>query len=246
MSENTPSTPEPRRPQDEPVQPGEQPTYEQASEQPGLGQPTSEQATPEQAAPEQPAFEQPAVEQPAVEQPAYEEPGDQQPPSVQTADQPVYQQGYEQGSQPQYGPGAQQGSGQQGYEQPHQQSYQQGYGPGAANQLSPNDERTWSIAAHLSPFLASFVGLPFLGPLVIYLVFRDRGPFVRHHAAQALNFQIIVAIGLLISIPLMFVVIGIFTAIAIGIAAIILQIVAAIEANNGKWYRYPLTPDWVK
>ena len=23
-------------------------------------------------------------------------------------------------------------------------------------------------------------------------------------------------------------------------------IIAAVEANNGEWYRYPLTPDWVK
>jgi uncharacterized Tic20 family protein len=139
---------------------------------------------------------------------------------------------------------------QQAQEQPYQQGYQQGYqqpyaaaGPAP---LSPTDERNWSIAAHLSPFLASFVGLPFLGPLVIYLVFRDRGPFIRHHAAQALNFQIIVAIGLLISVPLMFVLVGFVTAAIIAVAAIVFQIVAAVEANNGKWYRYPLTPDWVK
>ena len=129
---------------------------------------------------------------------------------------------------------------------PAQGYVQQGYVQQGPSQLSPADERTWSIAAHLSPFLASLIGLPFLGPLVIYLVFRDRGPFVRHHAAQALNFQIIVAIGLLISIPLMFVIVGFITAAVIGVAAIVFQIVAAVEANNGKWYRYPMTPDWVK
>ena len=133
----------------------------------------------------------------------------------------------------------------QAQDQPYQQGYQQPYAAGPAP-LSPTDERNWSIAAHLSPFLASFVGLPFLGPLVIYLVFRDRGPFVRHHAAQALNFQIIVAIGILISVPLMFVLVGFVTAAIIAVAAIVFQIVAAVEANNGKWYRYPLTPDWVK
>jgi hypothetical protein len=139
---------------------------------------------------------------------------------------------------------AQQGYAQQGYQQ---QGYpQQGYPVSGQAPLAPNDEKTWSIAAHLSPFLASLIGLPFLGPLVIYLVFKDRGPFIRHHAAQALNFQIIVAIGLLISIPLMFVLIGFVTAAIIAVAAIVLQIVAAIEANNGKWYRYPMTPDWVK
>ena len=112
--------------------------------------------------------------------------------------------------------------------------------------LSPADERTWSIAAHLSPFLASFIGLPFLGPLVIYLVFRDRGPFIRHHSAKALNFQIIVAIGLLISIPLMFVIVGFVTAAVIGVVRDRVPDRRAVEANNGEWYRYPMTPDWVK
>lgn len=186
-------------------------------------------STPEQQ-PQEPAQAQPD-EQVAAPQPEY---------------QPEYQQGYGQGYQQGYGQDYPQAGYQQaGYQQPYGQGYQQPYAAGPG-QLSPTEERNWSIAAHLSPFLASFVGLPFLGPLVIYLVFRDRGPFIRHHAAQALNFQIIVAIGLLISIPLMFVIVGIFTAIAIGIAAIVFQIVAAIEANNGKWYRYPLTPDWVK
>lgn len=175
-----------------------------------------------------------------------QEPAQAQPDEQVAAPQPEYQQGYGQGYQQGYGQDYPQAGYQQaGYQQPYGQGYQQPYAAGPG-QLSPTEERNWSIAAHLSPFLASFVGLPFLGPLVIYLVFRDRGPFIRHHAAQALNFQIIVAIGLLISIPLMFVIVGIFTAIAIGIAAIVFQIVAAIEANNGKWYRYPLTPDWVK
>ena len=243
MSENTPSTPEPQRPQDEPVQSGEPPVVEQPADQPAYEEPGDQSPPYVQPADQQPAYEQPSYEQ-AGDQPPYQQPTEQpaygQPAYGQPTEQTAYQQqGYDQGYQQGY---AQQGYAQQGYQQPYGQP---GYGA-APNQLSPTDERTWSIAAHLSPFLASFVGLPFLGPLVIYLVFRDRGPFVRHHAAQALNFQIIVAIGLLISIPLMFVVIGIFTAIAIGIAAIVLQIVAAIEANNGKWYRDPLTPDWVK
>jgi uncharacterized Tic20 family protein len=135
---------------------------------------------------------------------------------------------------------------------PQQQAYpqpgypQQAYTASGPAPLSPADERTWAVAAHLSPFLASFVGLPFLGPLVIYLVFRDRGPFVRHHAAQALNFQIIVMIALVVFGLLSLALIGIPFFIATGVAAIVFQIIAAVEANNGKWYRYPLTPDWVK
>lgn len=120
-----------------------------------------------------------------------------------------------------------------------------GYAP-AAKPMSPADERTWAMLAHASGFVASIVGLPFLGPLIIYLIFKDRGPFVRHHAAQALNFQLIVMIAFLVSIPLWFILIGIPLSIAIVIGAIVFMIIAIIEAGKGTWYRYPLTPDWVK
>ena len=39
--------------------------------------------------------------------------------------------------------------------------------------------------------------LGFVAALVMYLVFRDRGPFVRHHSANALNIQIIAGIVML-------------------------------------------------
>ena len=212
-----------------------------SDDQPQAGQSAQEtpgaQPLPEASAPEQGASTEQTPEH-AYEQPTGEQAFAEQAPGQQGyAEQAPGQQGY-----------AEQAPGQQAYsDQGYGQGYAQpGYQAGVAKPMTPSDERTWAIAAHLSPFLASFVGLPFLGPLVIYLIFRDRGPFVRHHSAQALNFQIIVAIGILISIPLMFVIIGIVTAIIIGVAAIVFQIVAAVEANNGKWYRYPLTPDWVK
>lgn len=129
---------------------------------------------------------------------------------------------------------------------PHQPAAGQPYGPPAAQPMSPADEKLWSTLVHLSPFVASVVGLPFLGPLIVYLVLKDRGPFIRFHAAQALNFQLIVMIGILVSLPLMFVIVGFFTLVVIVIAAFILQIVAAVQANSGQWYRYPMTPDWVK
>ena len=40
--------------------------------------------------------------------------------------------------------------------------------------------------------------------------------------------------------------IGIPFLIATGIAWVILSIVAAVKANNGEWYRYPMTPELVK
>lgn len=120
-----------------------------------------------------------------------------------------------------------------------------GYGqpPG---QMSPQDEKTWATLVHLSAFVAYVVAIPLLGPLIIYFVLRDRGPFIRHHATQAVNFQIIIIIAYLISVALWPVLIGIPLTIATAIVAIIFQIQAAVAANRGEWYRYPMTPDWVK
>ena len=48
----------------------------------------------------------------------------------------------------------------------------------------------WSVLAQLGGTFLSF-----LVPLVIYLVFKDRDPFVRRHSAPALNFHITLAIA---------------------------------------------------
>ena len=53
--------------------------------------------------------------------------------------------------------------------------------------MSTQDERTWSILAHLSMFLNLVTG--FLGPvaaLIIWLVYRDRSQKVAFHALQAM------------------------------------------------------------
>ncbi len=109
----------------------------------------------------------------------------------------------------------------------------------AGTPLSVSDERLWAMLAHLSPFVAAFVGLPFLGPLVIYLLYRDRSPFVRSQSLEALNFQITLAIGYVISVVLIFLLIGIPMLVVLGIVSIVFQIIAAIAANRGEDYRYP-------
>ena len=122
------------------------------------------------------------------------------------------------------------------------------YAP-AAKPMTPQEERTTGMAAHGVALLATVVSaglLSFVVALVMYLVFRDRGPFVRHHSANALNVQIIVGIVFLISIPLMFVLIGFVTFAAAWLFAVIVHIIGAVKANNGEWYNPPLTPNFVK
>lgn len=110
-----------------------------------------------------------------------------------------------------------------------------GYPP-AAMPLSPTDERMWAMLSHVGGLFFSFVA-----PLVVYLVFRDRSALVRNQAAEALNFQIMVMIGMVVSAVLSIVLIGFLTMLIVGIADLALCIMAAMAANRGEYYRYPAT-----
>ena len=88
--------------------------------------------------------------------------------------------------------------------------------------------------------------LGFVGSLVIYLMYKDRGPFVRQHAANSLNIQIITGIVLLVSFPLMLVLVGFLTYGLALLFAFIVHILAAVKANSGEWYSPPFTPSFVK
>ncbi|MEO7070227.1 MAG: DUF4870 domain-containing protein [Nostocoides sp.] len=115
--------------------------------------------------------------------------------------------------------------------------------------LNPQQERGWATASHVIPLVAMVLSagvLGFVASLVMYLVMRDRGPFVRQAAANSLNVQIITGIVLVISVPLMLVLIGFATWGLALVFAFIVHVIAAIKANQGEWYSPPLTPHFVK
>ena len=109
-----------------------------------------------------------------------------------------------------------------------------------ASQAS-KEEQNWAMVCHLSA-LAGFL-IPFgniVGPLVVWLIKRAEMPLVDSNGKESINFQITVMLGILICIPLMFVLIGIPLAFAIGLAALILTIMAAVKVSNGETdYKYP-------
>lgn len=114
------------------------------------------------------------------------------------------------------------------------------YSPGPG--YAPPEDTTWAVLVHLSYVIASALPIAFIfGPLVVMLVAGPQRPFTRANAVEALNFQLTVLIALLVCIPLMFVIIGIFLAIAIGITGIVLCILAAVAASRRETYRYPMT-----
>ena len=115
--------------------------------------------------------------------------------------------------------------------------------------ITPAQERTLGAAAHAVPLVAMILSagtLGFVGSLVIYLMYKDRGPFVRQHAANSLNVQIITGIVLLISFPLMLVLVGFVTYALALVFAFVLHVIGAIKANNGEWWDPPMTPRFVR
>ncbi len=109
------------------------------------------------------------------------------------------------------------------------------------------ESRNWAMAAHLSALIGLVIGFSFLGPLVVYLVRRD-DPYVRAHAAEALNFNLSVLIYALVGgfvlVLLILLIVGIVLiplAIAAFVAWIVLVVVAGVKASRGELYRYPLT-----
>ncbi len=110
------------------------------------------------------------------------------------------------------------------------------------------DERMWGMLCHLSALAAVF-GIPMLnilGPLVVWLLKKNTSPFVDEQGKSALNFQITATIAGLVCIPLVFLGIGIFLLIAIGIADLIFVIIASIKVNQGETYKYPVTLTLIK
>ncbi|NQU85252.1 MAG: DUF4870 domain-containing protein [Mariniphaga sp.] len=104
------------------------------------------------------------------------------------------------------------------------------------------DEKQWGMFTHLAA-LATFV-IPLgniVGPLIIYMIKKDEYEFVADQGKEVLNFQITWTIIFFISAILILAVIGIFMLIGFGIAWLILVIIGVSKANQGEYYRYPLT-----
>jgi len=111
----------------------------------------------------------------------------------------------------------------------------------------PKDERTWAMFCHLSA-LIGMIGIPSLvGPLVIWLVKREEYGLVNDQGKEALNFQLTMLIGFLICIPLVFACgVGAILALVLGIVDLVFIIIAALKANEGVCYRYPMCIRFIK
>jgi uncharacterized Tic20 family protein len=110
------------------------------------------------------------------------------------------------------------------------------------------DDRMWAMICHLSA-LCGFIGVPFghiLGPLVVWLMKRDESPFIDAHGKEALNFQMSMTIYLIIAAFFSLFLIGIPFLIGLIIAGVVFVVVAGVKANDGFYYKYPITIRFLK
>ena len=139
------------------------------------------------------------------------------------------------------------------------QTEEQNYGvvrEHGANQaaMRVQEEKTWSVLAHLSVFLNIFTG--FLGPavaLVIWLVYRDRSPKVAFHALQSMWYQVawlvLLGIGWAFTGLLMLILVGFLLVPVMALLTLVPFINAAYAAyrvGQGVNYRYPFVADLIE
>jgi len=115
---------------------------------------------------------------------------------------------------------------------------------------------TWGMLCHLSALLgflwfplSSLMPLPFghlLGPLVFWLIKRNDYAFVDEQGKESLNFQLSMTIYGILASLLIFVIIGFFMLIILGVVNVVLVIIASVKASNGESYKYPFTIRFLK
>jgi len=113
--------------------------------------------------------------------------------------------------------------------------------------LSPGEDKQWAALAHFGGVLG------WLPPLIIWLIFKDRGRLADQEGKEALNFQITVSIAVVVAWLLG----GILAVILIGylffvlawalqIVGVVFAIIAGVKVNNGGTYRYPIAFHLIK
>jgi uncharacterized protein len=107
--------------------------------------------------------------------------------------------------------------------------------------------RQWAMFVHL----ASLIGLvvPFgglVGVLVMWQMKRQEFPEIDPHGKEAMNFQLSMMIYMFVSVLMIFIIVGILTTLILGLVWIILPIIGAVNANDGKLWRYPLVIPFFK
>ena len=113
--------------------------------------------------------------------------------------------------------------------------------------LQTPDQRQMCMFLHLAQ-LANVILFPIgiIVPIVIWQTQKDKIPGLDAHGKMVVNWMISSTIYAIVSIVLMFFIIGFLTILAVGIMGIVFPIIGGIKANNGELWDYPLTIKFLK
>ena len=109
------------------------------------------------------------------------------------------------------------------------------------------EERTWGMLCHIGIFVGHFIPLGnFFAPLIIWLIKREESDFIAYHGKESLNFQISIFIYMAIAFVFAILLVGLPFLLALWVFSLIFVIIAGLKANEGVYYRYPLTIRLIK
>jgi uncharacterized Tic20 family protein len=123
--------------------------------------------------------------------------------------------------------------------------------------MTTQNDRNYSSITHLSGFAGWF--FPFgniIAPLILWMAKKNENAYIDAHGKAAVNFQLsLILYGFLLAIlilPITFLTLGlgliaiILALIPVLILKIVLIISASLKANNGEYYEYPFTIEFIK
>ncbi|WP_077487903.1 DUF4870 domain-containing protein [Sinomonas mesophila] len=108
--------------------------------------------------------------------------------------------------------------------------------PARALPLTATEDRQWATLAHFGGILGC------VPSLLIYLVFRDRGPFTAQESKEALNFTLpptaaAIVFNVLALIPVVGNVFAVFATL-VWLALTVFAVMAGVQVNRGQPYQY--------
>lgn len=107
--------------------------------------------------------------------------------------------------------------------------------------LTDAEAQQWAGLSHL---LGGILG--FVAPLVIWLVYKDRSGYVSAESKRALNFQLVVTVGYVVSYVLMIVLIGYLTWLALWVLSIYFGYLNFQAVNQRRATTYPVDVQIIK
>lgn len=105
----------------------------------------------------------------------------------------------------------------------------------------PSDSDKQTVT--LMHILNIFIGI--ISPLIFWFIKKDESKFIDEAGRNSMNFNISMIIYSFVSSLLITIFIGLITTAAIAIFHIVILIIAAVKANRGEVYKFPLTISFI-